>query len=155
MADEGIILRAFNASITTYHATASAAAAAASASSMLPPEGGAGAPAPAPAPAPADATYAHYLAASGALLPAPPPLALEALPAPCAAPQALLTAEDFCAPGDASSALDEYERALEAMEEEAGGGEGDAGQLEGGEEGYEEGCEEEEEVEEEEGEGSE
>ena len=124
MADEGIILRAFNASLVTY-------------------------PAP-PGSAAHEPVYAHYLAASGALQPAPP-LDLAALPlGPAAAPLPALTVEDFFAGGaPAEDGLDEYERALlemsadgedAAVEAEDGleKEEGDGGEEEGEEEGGEE-----------------
>ena len=124
MADEGIILRAFNASITTYGATAASTTC---------------------------AVYSHYLAASGALQP-PPALSEEDLVALAHLPTSalpLLIAEDFCmavaAAVDSAEDLDEYERALQEMEEGeevVEGGEEEQGPEE---EGEEEGEEQEEE----------
>ena len=125
MADEGIILRAFNASLVTY----------------------------APPSTAQEPVYAHYLAASGALQPAPP-LDLATLPlVPAVAPLPALTAEDFFAGGaPAEDGLDEYERALLEMsaDGEAAAAEAEDGfdmeeGIDGGDEGLQEAKEEEEE----------
>jgi hypothetical protein len=136
MADEGIILRAFNASITTYSATAADTTCAA---------------------------YSHYLAASGALQP-PPALSEQDLVALAQLPTSelpLLIAEDFfmavAAAVDSAEGLDEYEQALQEMEgqgEEGQGGEEEQGPEGGdGEEGQEEEEEEEQQQQQEEEEG--
>jgi hypothetical protein len=107
--DEGIILRAFNASYLTFAQSHVAL----SASPLL---------------AAQDALYERYLAASGALEPAPALEALGSFLPPAAAPGAslpALTLEDFtgellkvstCA--GAEDGLDEYERALLQMDNE-------------------------------------